>query len=147
MAFWDSTHGVVVGDPLDGKPELLTTSDGGAHWTALQLNTIPTAKNGEGSPALGTCIATYARRKGEGKTGGRGSDRKRTTRLPHRRFRQDTSCAYKTLENDKDNLVRKGGLEPPRFYPPDPKSGASANSATFAFVFNNLYAPFLVQTD
>ena len=70
MAFWDSTHGVVVGDPLDGKPELLTTSDGGAHWTALQLNTIPTAKNGEGSPASGTCIATYARRKGEGKLAG-----------------------------------------------------------------------------
>jgi hypothetical protein len=29
-------------------------------------------------------------------------------------------------------LVRKEGLEPSRFYPPDPKSGASANSATFA---------------
>jgi photosystem II stability/assembly factor-like uncharacterized protein len=65
MAFWDATHGIVVGDPLEGKPELLTTSDGGAHWTPLQSNTIPPARNGEGSPASGTCIATYAEKKGK----------------------------------------------------------------------------------
>src|SRR5579884_3639230 len=63
MAFWDTTHGIVVGDPLDGKPDLLTTSDG-ARWTPLQANTIPPAKNGEGSPASGTCIATYAGKQG-----------------------------------------------------------------------------------
>src|SRR5690348_13704543 len=60
MAFWDGTHGIVVGDPLDGKPELLTTSDGGAHWASLQSHTISPARNGEGSPASGSCIATYA---------------------------------------------------------------------------------------
>jgi photosystem II stability/assembly factor-like uncharacterized protein len=39
IAFWNATRGIVVGDPLDGKSELLTTSDGGAHWTPLQTNT------------------------------------------------------------------------------------------------------------
>jgi len=36
-------------------------------------------------------------------------------------------------------LVRKGGLEPPWVSPPDPKSGASANSATFARLNSSTY--------
>ena len=45
-------------------------------------------------------------------------------------------------------LVRKGGLEPPPLAGPDPKSGASANSATFASLhcshqFNNLNSAHL----
>ena len=39
-------------------------------------------------------------------------------------------------------MVRKGGLEPPRLAAPDPKSGASANSATFAYL-NQLLASSL----
>ena len=32
IAFWDAQHGIVVGDQLDGRAEVLTTDDGGASW-------------------------------------------------------------------------------------------------------------------
>jgi hypothetical protein len=64
VTFWNATHGIVVGDAVDGKAELLTTSDGGAHWTLLRPESMPPAKDGEGSPASGTCIATYSEKKG-----------------------------------------------------------------------------------
>ena len=32
IAFWDAQHGIVVGDQLEGRPEVLTTDDGGATW-------------------------------------------------------------------------------------------------------------------
>jgi photosystem II stability/assembly factor-like uncharacterized protein len=63
MAFWNATHGIVVGDAVDGKAELLTTFDGGTHWTPLRPESMPAAKVGEGSPASGTCIATYSEKK------------------------------------------------------------------------------------
>ena len=65
IGFWDATHGIVVGDPVDGKSELLATSDGGAHWTPLPPNAIPAAKDGEGSPASGSCLATYVEKRGK----------------------------------------------------------------------------------
>jgi photosystem II stability/assembly factor-like uncharacterized protein len=57
MAFWDLNNGIAVGDPVDGKFELLTTDDG-AHWKPLSPTTIPTALDGEGAfAASGSCIA------------------------------------------------------------------------------------------
>jgi hypothetical protein len=42
-------------------------------------------------------------------------------------------------------MVRKGGLEPPPLAGPDPKSGASANSATFALACNSFYQKALID--
>ena len=57
FAFWDRNHGIAVGDPVDGRFELLTTDDGGAHWTALSAKQRPEALPHEGAfAASGTCI-------------------------------------------------------------------------------------------
>lgn len=57
MAFWDRTHGIALGDPVNGKFELLTTEDG-VHWGALAPVAFPPAIEGEGAfAASGTCIA------------------------------------------------------------------------------------------
>lgn len=33
MVFWDPLHAIVIGDPVDGQFVILTTADGGKHWT------------------------------------------------------------------------------------------------------------------
>ena len=46
IAFYDALRGLVVGDPVDGRFFLLSTSDGGATWSRLEG---PTARDGEGA--------------------------------------------------------------------------------------------------
>lgn len=57
MAFWNSVHGIAVGDPVDGKFQLITTEDG-KNWTPLPADFLPPALAGEGAfAASGSCIA------------------------------------------------------------------------------------------
>ncbi|HTZ97081.1 MAG TPA: hypothetical protein VMB18_11825 [Terriglobales bacterium] len=58
-AFWDRDHGIVIGDPVDGKFELITTEDGGKNWDAIPG---PTALPGEGAfAASGTCVVVHGK--------------------------------------------------------------------------------------
>lgn len=62
IAFWDPTHGIVLGDPIPDdsgqlKFQLLITTDGQS-WTPMALSQLPPAVEGESSfAASNTCIA------------------------------------------------------------------------------------------
>ena len=54
IAFWDSQHGIALGDPIDGHFSVLITNDAGEHWER-QLG--PVANTQEGAfAASGTCL-------------------------------------------------------------------------------------------
>jgi len=57
IAFWDTSHGIAVGDPVNGHVYILLTSDGGDHWEEVDLKQVPDALTGEcGFAASGTCV-------------------------------------------------------------------------------------------
>lgn len=62
MSFWDRTHGIALGDPIDGVFELIATEDG-AHWAPLPGAVSPRSLAQEGAfAASGTCIVTQGDR-------------------------------------------------------------------------------------
>jgi photosystem II stability/assembly factor-like uncharacterized protein len=57
MAFWDERHGIAFGDPIGRRLLVLTTQDGGAHWTPLAPERAPAMAEGEAAfAASGTAI-------------------------------------------------------------------------------------------
>ncbi|SPE34758.1 Glycosyl hydrolase, BNR repeat-containing protein [Candidatus Sulfopaludibacter sp. SbA6] len=68
LAFWDRTHGIVLGDPVDGRFVVLTTEDGGDRW---QRRPTPPAMPNEGAfAASGTCLVVMGAREAWFGTGG-----------------------------------------------------------------------------
>ncbi len=58
MSFWDRTHGIALGDPIEGAFELIGTDDG-VHWGPLAGAVSPRSLAQEGAfAASGTCITT-----------------------------------------------------------------------------------------
>ena len=73
LAFWDAAHGIVVGDPVDGRFAIFTTQDGGAHWTR---HSAPPAVPNEGVfAASNSSLAVRGKREAWFATGGPGGAR------------------------------------------------------------------------
>jgi len=59
MAFFDSHHGLAVGDPMNGRFVILETTDGGQRWSRIPDAGLPAALPGEGAfAASGTSMVT-----------------------------------------------------------------------------------------
>lgn len=58
MSFWDSHHGLVIGDSIDGNFCIMRTENGGQTWTKVPASALPPALENEGAfAASGTNIA------------------------------------------------------------------------------------------
>ena len=61
MAFWDARRGVVMGDSIAGRFDILRTDDGGRTWARVDAKKLPPALANEGAFAgSGTNVAVLA---------------------------------------------------------------------------------------
>ncbi len=68
LAFWDASHGIVLGDPVDGHFVVLTTADGGETWKRQKT---PGALPNEGAfAASNSCLIVRGTREAWFGTGG-----------------------------------------------------------------------------
>lgn len=73
LAFWDSDHGIILGDPVDGHFAVLTTSDAGATWHKQKT---PAAVDKEGAfAASNSCLVVRGAHEVWFGTGGLGGAR------------------------------------------------------------------------
>lgn len=62
MSFWDSDHGIVVGDSIAGQFCILTTENGGRAWSRVAASALPPALPNEGAfAASGTNVAVIGK--------------------------------------------------------------------------------------
>nr|WP_315393836.1 YCF48-related protein [uncultured Duganella sp.] len=72
MTFWDADNGLVIGDSIDGRFQILRTGDGGATWSKIPAAALPPALPNEGAfSASGSNIAMAGRDDAWIATGGR----------------------------------------------------------------------------
>jgi len=49
MTFWNNREGIAIGDTVDGCLSIITTRDGGHHWSKLSCDELPDGIKGEGA--------------------------------------------------------------------------------------------------
>jgi len=118
MDFFDENHGLLIGDPVDQKPYLMETFDGGLTWERKKPEQIPDLVAGECAfAASGTSIETSPDGACYIATGGtvarifRSSDYGRNWEVAPVQFLQDDPAAgaFSVAHGQKMNVAAAGG--------------------------------------
>jgi len=116
IGFWDATHGIVLGDPVDGQFAIWTTADGGAHWQ--RQHTPPAVPNEGAFAASNTCLFLLGKREAWFGTGGPGGarvfhskDRGRSWTVASTPIRNDSASAgiFSLAFSDTRHGIAVGG--------------------------------------
>ena len=112
MEFWNEQHGVVIGDPVNGKFFLAKTSDGGNTWQDIPFENRPAADSGEACfAASGTNIRMLDRDESVFVSGGKRSrvfTRNRIIELPIIQGRETTGAnSISVYDDDKAKAARR----------------------------------------
>ena len=62
MAFWDADNGILFGDPVKGRFQVLVTVDGGASWRQLDGKGLDALDNEGAFAASGSCLSVAGAR-------------------------------------------------------------------------------------
>ncbi len=116
IAFWNTRAGIALGDPVRGEFVILTTADGGQHWTKQHA---PPALAKEGAfAASGTCLVVLGKTEAWFATGGPGGarvfhskDRGRTWTVASTPVRNDAATAgiFSLAFRDPSHGIAVGG--------------------------------------
>ncbi len=112
MEFWNEQHGVVIGDPVNGKFFLAKTSDGGNTWQDIPFENRPAADSGEACfAASGTNIRMLDRNESVFVSGGKRSrvfTRNRIIELPIIQGRETAGAnSISVYDDDKAKAARR----------------------------------------
>ena len=134
LAFWDEQHGLALGDPVDGRFQLLATDDGGEHWTPLSADDLPLALKGESVfAASGTCLIARGENDAWFVTGGKAArvfhstDRGKswlTSDVPIACGPESAGCFSIAFRDDKNGVIVGGDYKSPNV-----KGATGANAA------------------
>jgi photosystem II stability/assembly factor-like uncharacterized protein len=118
IAFWDAEHGILVGDPVDGRFTILTTDDGGRTWREVPADRVPPPLPGEACfAASGTCLTVLGDGQAWFGTGGgskgrvyRTTDRGRTWQVAETPIAAgESSGVFSVAFRDERNGIAVGG--------------------------------------